>query len=412
MTSIQIYMLDGLQRQALITDFFELQVGERDLDSGAWSITLPLGSLSSVAYAWMNATKAGIEVVDLDAGFTFGGYATRYRINYSRQRNTVTIEGKDFQSRLANRLAWPHPQNLGDWWRIAERTMPLGTAAYWLVANNCGFSALLQRRIPDMVMVPDPGFGPSKTFICEGDPVLDMLREWLIDTPWTCRLKLDRKQTESDSTVGLTFNIGARPYSSTVLHYGTLDVWSTEEIASEATWVLAQGGTWKEGVAAERLAQGLTKDDPDPPVRFMTEQQHAEVGLNWRTEYIEEFVNRPSSTFNDLEAKTTEYSRTRVPTVNVVVEDIQVNHYGNDLEVGWMVPFTPLASLDVPVGAPFPDWGYLPVAAFELHMTPEETKRTVTLGKKTGGPGDGIFGPIREAIQRAKGIERRLPRTI
>ena len=410
--SIQIYALEGLTRQALIHDYYELEVTERDLDMGAWKITLPMGGTGSVAYQWVNAIKAGIEVVDLDAGFSFGGYATRYKVDYSRERNTVTIEGKDFQSKLQNRLDWPNPANLSDWWRVQERTMALTTAAHWVVNNNCGYTALTHRRIPDLVMQPDPVLGPSKTFISQGDPVLEVIREWLVGTAYTARLKLDRKETTVGHTVSVTFNLGARPYSSTVLHYGTLDKWSMEEVASETTWTLAQGGTWKEEVEAERVRQGLGTDDPDPPVRYMTEKSDANVNGNWRREYIEEFVNRPSSTFADLTERTVEYAKTKNPTVNVVVEELDVNHYGKDLEVGWMVPFTPLANLTPTPGAPFPDWGYLPVAQFTLRMNPDETKKTVTLGKRTGGPGDGIFTPIREALSRSKRIERLLPRTL
>jgi hypothetical protein len=280
------------------------------------------------------------------------------------------------------------------------------------VNNNCGYTSLPQRRIPDLIMQPDPVLGPSKTFISDGDPVLEVIREWLVDTPYTARLKLDRKETPVAHTVSVTFNLGARPYSSTVLHYGSLNEWSVEEVASESTWVLAQGGTWKEGVEAERVRLGLGEDDPDPPVRFMTELADGEVNGNWRREYIEEFVNRPSSTFADLVAKTAEYRKTRTPTLNVVVEDLEVGHYGRDLEVGWFVPFTPLANLAIQPGAPFPDWGYLPVSQFKLRHTPEETTKTVTLGRKTGGPGDGLFTPIRDALSRSKRIERLLPRTL
>jgi hypothetical protein len=410
--TIQVFPLENLERHAPVKDYYELEAVERDVDMGAWKITLPLGQRASTAYSWINLVKPGIEIVDLDAGFTFGGYATRYKVDYSRERNTVTIEGKDFQSKLQNRLSWPDPQNLSDWWRVVERTMPLTTAAHWVVNNNCGYTCLPQRRIPDLVMMPDPELGPSKTFISDGDPVLEVIREWLVDTPYTARLKLERKETVAASTVAVTFTVDTRPYSSTVLHYGALDQWSVEEVASSTTWTLAQGGTWKEEVEAERVRQGLGPDDPDPPVRYMTESADSLVNTNWRREYIEEFVNRPSSTFADLTEKTTEYSKSKKPTLNVVVEDLNVGHYGKDLEIGWLVPFTPLAALDPTPGAPFPDWGYLPVSEFKLKMTPDETQKVVTLGRKTGGPGDGLFTPIREALSRAKRIERLLPRTL
>lgn len=409
---IQVYVLDGLNRVAEVKDFISLSVTERDLDAGAWSIQLPFGQgLGGAAETWLSLAKPGIEVVEQNDGFAYGGYVTNYKIEYRPLGSVATLNGKDFQSRLANRLSYPDPANLSRWWTKTSRTMPLLSAVWWLVNNNCGPGALAHRRIPNFAMVPDPGMGDPKTFTCTGEPVLEVIKTWLAETPWTMRLKLDRKRDAGGAgqQVTQTFNLGARPYSGAVLHLGNLQNWTLEETASKTTWTLAQGNTNKAGVTAARAALGLGTNDPDPPVRYMTEAADPIVNQNWRNEYVEEMITRQAKTFPDLTAETHTYQDSIKPQLAVVVEDLEVQAYGRDLEIGWYVPFTPLSPTVQAGGGPFPDWGLVPVTAYTLTVTPDGVSKKITLGKREGGAFDGVFGRIKSAVDRARYLERVMP---
>jgi hypothetical protein len=424
-----VFSLDGYTRSDQIKDFNSLSAVERDLDTGSWQIEMPLGSASSPGQRWLNLPKAGIEIYDPDQGFTFAGFVTNYEISYSKNRNTLKLVGKDFQARLAQRIAAPQPGNLSRWWQTTPRTLPLLQAAYWIVDRNCGAFALPQRRI-EMDQVPYPGVeGDPVTWTSDGgSTVLDTIRGFLLDTAWTARLKLQRKMTSNlvDTTTALdpsqvaakpVFNIGARPYSGLVLNVSTLSDWSTGETAAKATWAIAQGSTFKDGVKAERLAQHLAKDDPDPPVRYITEYGNpataaealSGVGGNWRTEYVEELINKAADNVPALSSQAADYIRVNGPKRSVHVNDVDVPYYGNDLDVGWLVPLfdaeAPEPTLPIP-------WEFLPVTQFTLNVTPEQTRRTITLGTRKGDSFDSIFKPIREALEIAARVDRIIPRQV
>ena len=422
-----IRSLDGINPLDDIIEYSEVELVQRDLDSGYWSITLPARGLDAPAYRWLNAPNPGIEVFDPNTEFRFGGPARKATRRHDRNRTTVTISGVDFQALLGSRLAWPNPQNLSDWWKSQDpegetrypdppltRSMPLTSAAFWLVDQNMGPSALLQRQLASLTYGPDFAAGGTKSFKSVGEPLLAVLREWFTDSPFGAGLRFKRDQVGAGTPGTLLFECGARPYSQFALTDATVDEWVVEDTAAEGTWVLAMGGTDKDRIELERAALGLGEDDSDPTMRFLTELADPLVDQTWLRPYNEVFLNRSSLAFDLvtggplIEAATDELRR-KGPKRSLHIPDVTVETFGQDLHIGWLVP---TAVLSESVGAVAPVWNHLPVSRFRYHQDENGELRTIDVGEKLGSPADGIFDSINQVADAVKTLNLMSPRNV
>lgn len=417
---MRIWALDDITRIDEVRTYEDIEVVERDCDTGSWKITLPYVGDGGLVSRWLNAPLPGIEVADPNTDFRFGGFMTRYRVDYDGKRRVATLEGRDFQSLVWDRLVWPQYTNLSRFWDHPTETLPLTTAVFYLADRNFHFSAEARRRIAHLEFGPDPGVGGLITFTSEGQVVGDLFKEWLTGTGYTFRLRFKREMTGLWENSGLVFECGARPATELVLNNSNLSTWTLEQTAAEATRVIAMGATWKAGVDGEKARLGLGKDDPDPPVKYVSEASHVEIGTTWRARYVETLISKSSSADDKTPTSTiitalAQEAATEVKAkdskMSIQIEGVDASRigYGRNLHIGWYVPVAPLSTDYTTLN---PTYQLVPVSEFKWTRSADGETKTINLGtsSKVSNPAEMVFGGIRQAMERIKAITRLVPR--
>lgn len=166
-----------LGRVALIDDYSRLEVVERHLAVGAWSLTMdmrtgPAKRLIKPGY--------GIEVRTGENVLVLAGPMTTRRRDRDATRNTLTVGGPDDMVHLARRRAHPQPGSAAPPYSLTEYDVRTGLASTVLgeyVDANAGPGALTQRRVPGLVVDVDPVLGTTVTGRARWQQLLELLQE-------------------------------------------------------------------------------------------------------------------------------------------------------------------------------------------------------------------------------------------
>lgn len=362
---MEIWALDQHTQVGRITTATRVQVIERDLAEGGWLLEMPLGSAGDVGALLLAPTTTwpGIEVHDPDTGWRFGGYLTSWRIVVDDDGvETLRLVGKDFQSDLAGWLEWPEYTNVYEWWTTTVGgTLPRTTDVRNMVELHAGSAAAPGRpRIYGLTLGPDPAGGDPMPRRLKGESLLDVARTLLWGTAWTARLRLQR---DANGVPSMVLDTPARPVAPIKLDVkrGTVGRLELGAHAAEATWVIGMGA---------EVSPVVTPDE-----RIVTYETQFEA--DWRERHRERWINRPAT--DDFEALAAEVATLANGPESTwgrsaKVDQVRVDGYGRDLDLGWLV--------DVHLGATFqPPVVRLPVVASTLDFTPERGwVRTVDVG--------------------------------
>jgi hypothetical protein len=387
---MELWALDQHTQIGRITTATRVQIIERDLAEGGWLVEMPLGSAGDVSGLMLSSSILwpGIEVHDPDTGWRFGGYLTGWTIIVDAEGvETVRLVGRDFQSDLAGWLEWPEYTTVYEWWSTTVGgTVPRTTDLRNTVELNAGSAAAPGRdRIYGLVLGPDPAGGDPMPRRLKGEPLLDVARTLLWGTSWTARLRLQRDASGAPSMVLDTL---VRPLAPIQLNVkrGTVGRLELGMAAAEATWVIGMGGEVSPVVI--------------PGQRHVAVETQFEA--DWRERHRERMINRPAT--DDFEALAAEVATlANGPDSawgrSAKVDQVRVDGYGRDLDLGWLV--------DVQLGATFqPPTVRLPVVASTLDFTPETGwVRTVDVGVESLAGPAGVHATIGRVRADVRHIE-------
>lgn len=366
--NVELWALDRFDQIGRITTYTAVQIVERDLAEGGWQVDMPLGDAGDVGAAMLAAAWPGIEVVDRDTGWRFGGYLTDATVIVDDDgTEQLRLLGRDFQSDLAAWLEWPESTTPDEWWAITYGgTIAATSDAHNTVRLNAGTAAAAVGRptIYGLTMGVNPAAGAAKARRLKGEPLLDVMRFLFADSAeYTARLRLVRA-VNGDGAV--QFDTPARTVAPIVLDAkrGTFGKIEHTTSAAKATWVLAMGAEIEPVVTAgERLTRELST-----------------IEFDWRYRHRELFINRPAT--DDPTALADEVTAAMLDPSSwyrksAKVDAARVEGYGRDLDLGWLV--------DVHLGSAFtPPTVRLPVVASTLRFTTGEGwVRTIDLGTET-----------------------------
>ena len=397
--NIDLWALDRYEQIGRLTNYTSARLIERDLAEGGWQIDLPLGDAGDVGAAMLAADWPGIEAVDRDTGWRFGGYLTDYTVIIDDDgTEQLRLLGRDFQSDLAAWLEWPVFSNPDEWWVTTYGgTIPATSDAHNTVKFNAGpLTAAGRYKIDGLVMGVDPAAGPSKSRRLKGEPLLAVMRFLFADSvEWTARLTMKRTAA-GDGVVqfdtpprGHPDSVGSPggPVAPIVLdaRRGTFGRVEHTTSAANATWVIGMGAEVEPVVnPGERLTRISST-----------------VETTWRVRHRELFLNRPAT--DDVDALGDEVVAAHLAPdswhrTSAKVDSARVEGFGRDLDLGWLV--------DIHLGPQFtPSTVRLPVVASTLSFTPAAGwVRTVDLGTET------LVGPaaIHASIARARAAIRQV----
>lgn len=386
---VELWGLERFDQVGLITTATKVQVVERDLGEGGWLVEMPLGDAGDVGADLISGTWPGIELLDRDTGWRFGGYLTDYTmVQDDDGAEVLRLVGKDFQSDLAGWLEWPESSTPDEWWVITVGgTIAATSDAHNTMRLNCGPSAGPGRpRIDGLTFGPDPAAGAAKARRLKGEPIIDVMRFLFADSlDYTARLRLVRNAA-GDGAV--RFDTPARTVAPIVLDAkrGTLGRVEHTTSAAKATWVLAMGAEVEPVVT--------------PGERMLAIVSTTET--NWRSRHRETAINRPASA--DINALGDEaLSILNDPDIRLrrsaKVDSARVDGFGRDLDIGWLV--------DVHLGPEFtPSTVRLPVVASSLEFTPETGwVRLVDLGTESLSGPAAVFASIARARAQIRQVE-------
>lgn len=386
---LSVYALDGLDRIGSITGYSLLRVTERDIQAGEWWLEMPLGGATSTATALRLATWPGIEVVDEDTGWRFGGFLTGRGIRKKGNEPTHAVfRGLDFQGWLQGWLAWPDSADVDNFWkRVLGSGLTLSTSIHNLAVFTFGASALPERQMPAVagIGVDDPNGGPSPTWLVEGQPFLELVRGWCTDQPYTVRLQLARP---TGSTGELRFSATARPIVNRLFEAetGRLGDIETDETAALASRAITMGA--EDGVEAGS--------------RYVSDQ--VAPSTDWRFRYWERFRERPSLEQAELDIETVDWLAELGPTTSVDLGELEIGSgWGREIDLGWFA--------DVRVEPGSAALVSTTVAASTLTVQGGRTRRTVSLGNENLTPQESMAHQLAAMAQRVKRLEREGQRT-
>ncbi len=387
---LSVYALDGIDRIGAITGYSKLRATERDIQAGEWHLEMPLGSATSVATKLRLATWPGIEIVDEDTGWRFGGFLTGRGIR--REGNTPThavFRGLDFQGWLQGWLAWPDSSDVDRFWArvVASAALSLTTGIHNLATFTFGSSALAERQMPDVagIGVDDPNGGPAQSWIVEGQPFLELVRGWCVDQPYTVRLVLARPDGDGGE---LRFSAKARPTVNRLFEAdtGSLGDMEVDEAAALASRAISMG----------------EEDGVEPGSRYVSDQ--VTPSTDWRNRYWEAFRERPSLAQTELDIETIDWLYEMGPTSSVQLGEIEIGSgWGRDMDIGWFadVRIEPGSSTLLPTT----------VAASTLTVEGGQVRRTVSLGEENLTPQELMAQQLAAMAQRVRRLEREGQRT-
>lgn len=383
---MELWALDQFTPIARLVGYTAVEIVERDLGTGGWSVELPLGEASGPALKMLAATWPGLEVRDPATGWRFGGFLTSVTIVQTDDGDDVVrFAGSDFQSDLANRLEYPVADDESLWWgNVVGGSLPLTTDATNTVAANCGPSAPVGRRMPGLTIAPDDGLGPAKTRRLRGDTLMDVMGFLFAGSDYTCRLRFRRS---GNSGAGVEFSAFARPVASTVLEArtGTFGKVEHTQRAAPATSVVAMGA--------------LTGSLVEPEERLVRSTVANE--FDWRFRHREVFINRPST---DSPAALSDEALAMVvdPVVSVKVDGARVEGFGATIDIGWWVDVrTRVAGVSTTTR--------LPVTGSKLTFDPGRGwERTVDVGTEVPDGPAGMLAKVAAVARRVRQVENEL----
>lgn len=399
--NIDLWALDRFEQIGRITNYTGVQLVERDLAEGGWQIDLPLGDAGDIGAAMLAADWPGIEVVDRDTGWRFGGYLTDYTVIIDDDgTQSLRLLGRDFQSDLAAWLEYPEYSTPDEWWAITYGgTIPATSDAHNTVSLNAGnlAASVGRKTIDGLVNGPDPAAGPPKARRLKGEPLLAVMRFLFADSAdWTARLTMKRT-VAGDGFVqfdtpprGHPDSVGTPtgPLAPIVLDAarGTFGKVEHTTSAAKATWVIAMGAEVDPVVTPGERVTSITSS----------------VEANWKVRHRELFINRPAT--DDFTALRDEVLSTMLDPESWVrqsakVDSARVEGYGRDIDLGWRVP--------VHLGPQFtPSTVTLPVVASSLQFTPAGGwVRLVDLGAESLKGPAAIYASIARARAQIRQVE-------
>ncbi len=387
--NIDLWALDRFDQIGRLTNYTNVQLVERDLAEGGWQVDLPLGDAGDIGAAMLAADWPGIEVIDRDTGWRFGGYLTDYTVVIDEDgTESLRLLGKDFQSDLAAWLEWPNSGNPDEWWVVTYGgTIPLTRDAHNTVYFNAGPGAPVGRsRIDGLAFGFNPDEGTPKSRRLKGEPLLAVMRFLFADSvEWTARLTMQRT-VAGDGFV--QFDTPARQVATIILdaRRGTFGKVEHTTSAAKATWVLAMGAEVTPVVTPGERLVAIS----------------ASVENNWKVRHRELFLNRPST--DNFTALGDEVTAAQLDPESwkrqaAKVDSARVDGYGRDIDLGWLV--------DVHLGPQFtPTTVRLPVVASSLQFTPAGGwVRLVDLGVESLKGPAAVYASIARARAAIRQVE-------
>jgi hypothetical protein len=383
---MELWALDQFTPIARLVGYTSVEIVERDLGTGAWSVELPLDEASGAALRMLGATWPGLEVRDPTTGWRFGGFLTAATIVQTDDGDDVVrFSGSDFQSDLANRLEYPVADDEGLWWaNVVGGTLPLTTDATNTMEANCGTAAPVGRRMVGLTIAPDDGLGSAKTRRLRGDTLMDVMQFLFGGTDYTCRLRFHRS---GNGDAGVEFSAFERPVAATVLEArtGTFGQVEQTQRAATATSVVAMGA--------------LTGSIPEPEERLVRSAVANE--FDWRFRHREVFINRPST--DSSPALTDEALALLVePVVSVKVDGARVEGFGATIDIGWWVDVrTRVAGVSTTPRLPV-------VGSTRTYSPGAGWERTVDVGTEVPDGPAGMLAQVARVARRVRQVENEL----
>lgn len=388
--NVDLWALDRFEQIGRIVTYSSVQIVERDLAEGGWQVDLPLGDAGDVGALLLAVDWPGVEVVDRDTGWRFGGYLTDYTVIVDDDGNeTLRLLGKDFQSDLSGWLEWPAPSTPDEWWAITYGgTIAATSDAHNTMLLNSGPSAAAIGRpvIDGLTFGPNPAAGAPKARRLKGEPLMAVMRFLFAEsTEWTARLRMVRDVMGNGA---IQFDTPARQVASIVLdaRRGTFGRVEHTTSAARATWVLGMGAEVEPVVTAGERLVAITST----------------TETTWRTRHREVAINRPST--DEFDALADEVSSVMLDPESwkrqtAKVDSARVEGFGRDIDLGWLV--------DVHLGPQFtPTTVRLPVVAAGLRFTAGEGwVRTVDLGAETLSGPPAIYASIARMRAQIRQVE-------
>jgi hypothetical protein len=361
-----------------------------------------------VARLLLAATNPGIELWDPNTDWRYGGFLTRYQIVRTPSEHTLILHGLDFQAELSRRLDRP-AASLAAWDApVTPVSSSITTAARTLVINNAGPSAPAIRRIPNLTIGPNPGAGFIVDREPNGQPLLERFKDWFTDFTHTAQLRLLRTITDTGDTPSLHFSTPARPVATRLsLSPGSasLGTFRTSEEAAGATEIAVLTGF--ENMSGYRDTRWGVTFGPSGVVIGAT----TGTPTDWRWHRSEAFFARPGlGEDGDTDVVDQEISNLAVEndaTRSVSFSGVEVDGYGRDIDVGWLVNAAIDPTLDESGEASYVQ---LPVVASTITFLPQEGwRRTVDVGAEVLSDGPAaIYDRLARLTRRIRDIERNL----
>lgn len=319
----QVFVLNGYEQVAEVTEWTRVELIERDLEGGNWVLQIPAAGNGLVVSEIMLAPLLGLEIVDTATGRTTAGPNTQLRRVYDGSGLArIEMRGVDLMGVLGWRFEWPDPGDPHNWWVTSVSSQVLSTA----VTNGLYFDAgpgseAERQQIAGLEIVDPPApFGPVKDWQASGLPLSEVWRPWFERTPWTYRLQLHRPLNLGDATA--RFTVRQRATAPVVvtpeLHPGEIEI---VETAAAATYTIGMG---------EEIA-GRTDG-----ARHVVVNNFAEPGW-WMRPHRELLLNRPSMRATPLSNYVNQQAIANLEQRTANVTDFEVPGFGVNVEIGDLV---------------------------------------------------------------------------
>ncbi len=354
----QVFVTDHLNLRTEITNFEEVDAIENDLARGAWRVLLNVDQLNNrqVVEKIMATNRLGIEIVDNDTGWRYGGPATyRQRIYGSYgQITSLELRGVDWMDLFDAYIALPVFSDPLQAWIHATATTFQSELVGNIVTVSLVTDSIEDRRVAMLRGErPDPPQGPERTAARVGQVISDMIVPWFTDSLWSYRININRTPDINE----LLFTTYPRATSPTIITPTIQTGITVTERAAAATWVVAKGA--------------LTEDDTDHPERRYVAVEEIPTE-NWLTRRRERLVNRPAAASDEEVAnEAASELATAGPQRLISVPDFNLPGYGLTTKLGDFVQINYDDNEDVAL---------VPITSSRLEGTPRGWERTLSVG--------------------------------
>lgn len=383
---LKLMALDGLDVIGEIVDFLKVDITERDLRAGSWSVELPD---TSIARRMRNADWPGLAAYDPETGWWWGGFVTEEDLELDRGRLTFSFSGLDFQAELANRPFLPSMPNLdqGTWNpNYAVNNLSLTSAAFNIAYFTFGPAAQAGWEIPGLEFDADPNGGPVEPWLPSFSNCLELWRAQFTDRDWTVRLRYDQRQTVVDSVPRLEFSTPQRATSPLLFSTQTGEITSARvsERAALSTDCIS-AGDW---VDETDQSQGrLFARDVTP-------------ATSWRTRRTYSFVDRPGLDQTQIDVENEAYHRSQGQRKSVEIDSVNVGGWGRDIDIGW------LARVQLGEG-PYAETDLLPVNTMRLTFDVDQGwQRGIGLGVANPKGQSFVYHALTRIAERVNRLDR------